>query len=199
MPIVQQFMMLLKTQGTADFIESMITCFAAPVIAGLKCGGLLNVSRRDPRIGRTWRTMRDRLTADLGLAFTEISINDTSVLLYLYRRDAVLEAISAAPVKNFLRSLGYGADFDAPEPHIETLVSRLRSGMPHEVGVFLGYPLEDVEGFIENEGRNSKFAGYWKVYGDEIGALQKFDAFRKSETESMSNVLEKAGAAPQAA
>ena len=37
---------------------------------------------------------------------------------------------------------------------------------PHEIGVFLGYPLEDVKGFIENKGKNFLYSGYWKVYSD---------------------------------
>lgn len=36
---------------------------------------------------------------------------------------------------------------------------------PHEVGFFLGYPAEDVVGFIRNKGQNFKFCGRWKVYG----------------------------------
>ena len=38
---------------------------------------------------------------------------------------------------------------------------------PHEVGLFLGYPLDDVTGFIEQKGKNYKCCGIWKVYGDE--------------------------------
>ena len=34
---------------------------------------------------------------------------------------------------------------------------------PHELGLLLGYPVEDVLGFIRNEGRNYLYCGYWKV------------------------------------
>jgi hypothetical protein len=197
MPIVQQFMMLMKTRSTADFIEAMIVCFAAPVIAGLKCGGLLRISRGDPRTGRTWALVRRRLARSLRLEFAELSVADDALLLFIYRRDAVRCAIAPIEVKNFLRSLGYEAEGDLPEPYIDTLVSRFKAGMPHEVGIFLGYPLEDVKGFMENGGRNSKFAGYWKVYGDENAAREKFCEFRRSETESMCNVLR--GSRPAAA
>ena len=39
-------------------------------------------------------------------------------------------------------------------------------GFPHELGNLLGIPLEDVEGFIQNEGKNCLYSGYWKVYRD---------------------------------
>ena len=45
---------------------------------------------------------------------------------------------------------------------------------PHEIGVFLGYPLEDVLGFIENGGRNCLYCGCWKVYANECAALEAF-------------------------
>ena len=50
---------------------------------------------------------------------------------------------------------------------------------PHEVGVFLGYPLEDVKGFIANGGKNCKCVGCWKVYCDECEAKKRFAAFQK--------------------
>ena len=45
---------------------------------------------------------------------------------------------------------------------------------PHEMGVLLGYPLEDVKGFINNRGRIFLYTGYWKVYSD---LQQKMDLF----------------------
>ena len=50
---------------------------------------------------------------------------------------------------------------------------------PHEIGLFLDYPLGDVVGFIENEGRNFKLAGFWKVYGDSRAASKLFAKFKK--------------------
>ena len=49
---------------------------------------------------------------------------------------------------------------------------------PHEVGLFLSYPPEDVKGFIENRAANAKCTGVWKVYGDEEQARQTFARYR---------------------
>ena len=38
---------------------------------------------------------------------------------------------------------------------------------PHEVGLFLSYPPEDVKGFIAHRANDFKCAGLWKVYGNE--------------------------------
>ena len=50
---------------------------------------------------------------------------------------------------------------------------------PHEIGVFLGYPLPDVIAYIRNGGRNCLCCGCWKVYFDEHGARRTFARFRK--------------------
>lgn len=52
---------------------------------------------------------------------------------------------------------------------------------PHEIGLFLGYPIEDVKGFIENKAECAKCVGCWKVYGDEEKAQKAFDKYKKCE------------------
>lgn len=48
---------------------------------------------------------------------------------------------------------------------------------PHEIGIVLGYPPEDIEGFKRYKGRNFKCCGYWKVYGNAERAQKMFDAY----------------------
>ena len=64
---------------------------------------------------------------------------------------------------------------------VAQLVRRMRGSaeFPHEVGLFLSYPPEDVKGFIENRAANAKCTGVWKVYGDEQQAQQTFDRYKK--------------------
>ena len=49
---------------------------------------------------------------------------------------------------------------------------------PHEIGVFLGYPLEDVKAFIRFRGAGYKVCGDWKVYGNQASAMHAFHCFR---------------------
>lgn len=59
------------------------------------------------------------------------------------------------------------------------VVRKSKSGMefPHEMGVLLGYPAEDVRGFIENKGRNFLYTGYWKVYKNLSYKMEMFHTF----------------------
>jgi hypothetical protein len=192
--LLLRFMMYLDTQDDAVFIESMIRCFAAPVTRGTKCASLLNLRRRDRDLRPSWARSRKKLERALSLKFAELSPGGQSPLLLIYREGPLMEALSSDGAKEMLLEYGYDDGFCAPGPYIREVSRRFRVGaIPHEVGLFLGYPHEDVRGFIENKGRNSKLSGYWKVYGDVTGALKKFAEFKKAEAESLSSLLERAG------
>ena len=104
-----------------------------------------------------------------------------AVLVYVYRpaRVAILLADSGALA--FLAGQGYTPG-DA-----DTLLGQLSARLccdadfPHEIGVFLGYPLADVIGFIRNRGKNFTACGYWKVYTDPAAAQAEFDRYKKCE------------------
>ena len=50
---------------------------------------------------------------------------------------------------------------------------------PHEIGVFLDYPLEDVIGFIRNRGSGFCCLGCWKAYSNAEAAEKTFALYRK--------------------
>ena len=83
-------------------------------------------------------------------------------------------------IRNKLKKYGYPESGGIDEC-LEHLSGRIRSSsdFPHEIGVFLGYPTEDVMGFIENKGENFKFCGCWKVYGCEQTARRTFSNYDK--------------------
>ena len=98
----------------------------------------------------------------------------------MYRAPRLQKILQDPEVLRFLQGSGYpeGDDLAA---HLSHLSKRLccEETFPHEIGVFLGYPLEDVVGFMVNKGKNYTCKGYWKVYGDPIQAEARFASFRK--------------------
>jgi len=80
-------------------------------------------------------------------------------------------------VTDFLGEYGYTADMSIDE-RLDILALRMNCGsFPHEIGAFLGYPVEDVRGFISNSGRNCLLCGYWKVYENAEKARQTFKTY----------------------
>lgn len=64
-----------------------------------------------------------------------------------------------------------------------------KSEFPHEIGIFLGYPIEDVKGFIKWQGRKYLFAGYWKVYAHLVETKELFQAYDKAKEQSIQEFL----------
>ena len=56
-----------------------------------------------------------------------------------------------------------------------------RTPFPHEIGFVLGYPIEDVDGFMSDGGQGARACGRWKVYGDVDEALRRFKELEREE------------------
>ena len=117
-----------------------------------------------------------------GVSMTLLRCKGGKALVYVYRPDDLACALEDADTRRFLSACGY-AGFGV-EDAIRTLRKRLRDtdAFPHEIGVFLGYPLADVLGFIANGGRNCLACGCWKVYSDPCCALRAFARYEKCKT-----------------
>ena len=99
-------------------------------------------------------------------------------LIYVYRPKYLSAILSEEEMVAFLEKNGYERHASMEEC-LDFLSSRLclDREFPHEIGVFLGYPLMDVVGFIENKGENYMYCGHWKVYGNLKKAVQKFTQY----------------------
>ena len=59
---------------------------------------------------------------------------------------------------------------------------------PHEVGLFLGYPPEDVLQYYTKKGRDYLFSGYWKVYTNPEKAIETFKMYDECRNHFMNGV-----------
>jgi hypothetical protein len=94
-------------------------------------------------------------------------------LLFLFDRALLEDTIFHDPIRQTLTGMGYPSRLSLPL-FLTHLQKQFNCGCPHEVGLFLGYPLEDVLGFIKNRGSRYKLCGPWKVYGDVEQARNNF-------------------------
>ena len=99
-------------------------------------------------------------------------------LIYVCRFSSLERDLKKPGVANFIKKYGY--ESTDPAYALERLRSRLaqREDFPHEIGLFLGYPLGDVKGFIEHHGKEYLCSGYWKVYQDEQKAKSTFQLYQ---------------------
>lgn len=100
-------------------------------------------------------------------------------LVYLCRPQRLENDLHKPGVQKFLRACGYQGEHW--EEALKELKERLHmcEKFPHEIGLFLDYPLVDVIGFIRNTGKNCKCSGCWKAYGNAKEAEKTFCKYKK--------------------
>lgn len=159
--------------------ESLLVDHASPTLAGLKTGTLFVCPTEDIRILRESLRQLNRQLVPRGVRILPVRCPNGRTLIYLYRPARLRQDLSDGTAKEILASRGYPTgDSDRC---VAELLRRMQSNaaFPHEVGLFLGYPSEDVSGFIAHGAKNAKCVGTWKVYGDEVAAQKKFALYRK--------------------
>lgn len=151
----------------------------APTLAGLKTASLFNLSFSTREELDQKVLMANQMLNDKGLYCEVLRLHQTSALIYVYRHQQLEMDLSRLESQQLLLKVGYSSV--VLRPCLELLKERLcyQETFPHEIGLFLGYPVEDVVGFIRHQGKNSKHTGYWKVYGDVVESIKLFTKFKK--------------------
>jgi len=157
-------------------LDWLLAAHCSPTLAGIKPACLVSCLQADyPDLPSRVAIYRQAF-AVRDIRFELIEQSNQRYLLLVYHRRLVEQHLSASGVASFLETFGYPVTLEA---QIERLKQRLEQpgDFPHEVGLFLGYPLEDVLGFVQHKGQDCKLCGYWKVYGDADAASQLFHRF----------------------
>lgn len=159
--------------------ESLILRHCSPTLAGLKTGSLFCCTYQNRQeMQQAVRFWNGRLQHK-GLRVLPLRYRKNKALLYFYRPGKLSIDLKNQTAIRLLFERGYS--LESPEKSISHLRKRLteQPDFPHEIGLFLGYPPEDVCGFIENGAANCKCVGCWKVYGNVEDAQKKFALYKK--------------------
>lgn len=157
-------------------IEASIVRFAAPVLAGIKPASLFSIPFNPFNISKIYRIKL--ILNTVGVDIKLMCSCKQRIRLFVFRPLILSELLKNQKVIDYLLKQGYKT-----QKGLYSLVSELKSRLnnsahfPHEVGIFLGYPLEDVIEFIMQKGKNSKFYGYWKVYSSPENARKQFKKY----------------------
>ena len=145
-------------------------------------------------------TMEDSMYNELynilggsGISYRRLSAAEGRCLVLFYREKELSEYLNRVGIRSFIREFGYlemGLDEMLERLSCRTaLFSREEIGYPHEIGIFFGYPVEDVQGFIRNAGREYLFLGYWKVYSNPMAAKMIFKEYDQAKVCAVNEFL----------
>ena len=124
----------------------------------------------------------------LGLDYVELKVEAESSLVLFYNPSTLAATLSERRNAMWLARMGYPSTATA-DGHLSSMLEHLvrRSGecdLPHEVGIFIGYPLKDVAGFMRNIPSTPVHNGVWRVYGDAHESLARMKVYAQIETEA---------------
>lgn len=159
-------------------IETQLALQCAPFITGLKVSNLLIIPKGNEEVVK-------RILNRTGISFYRLIQTRTKTTFLLFRRNELEEFLSDENVKNVFIRAGYkslqiGKILRTFSLRYEAYMQGDKS-FPHEMGLLLGYPVEDVVGFVENNGKNFLYSGYWKVYENQKAKVKLFDKFKVAE------------------
>ena len=161
-------------------LAQTITFHCAPTLTGIKPASL--VSRKNPQgsdLNGEIRQLNDLLNGH-GIFVERLCDCTQRNLLLVYRHHLLQRLLQTPRIRQFLQREGYPVSSDL-KACIDFLKKRIGASVefPHEIGLFLGYPVDDVMGFIEHRGQNFRMCGHWKVYSDEARAIGMFEKFNR--------------------
>ena len=162
----------------------------APALCGIKPACLFSMSSQNFSDGsehlRKWQPQFSKEQK----YFVPLKKDDGRFLFFVYDKKLLEKVCNNKQNLEYLASKAYPTDkgFSAV---LSELLHRLagNASFPHEVGLFLGYPLEDVIGFESKKAEGFKYSGIWKVYGDKEKAMHRMNLY-KSCTKTCMKLLD---------
>ncbi len=167
----------MELSGFGNFDE-LLAFHCSPVLSGLKPANLVALPSCAPEEADALLMDYNRQFKRRGLVFRKLCSCSERSLLLVYHEQKLKRILRDKGYRAYLVAAGYAQKASVKDDLLR-LEQRLQAGkgFPHEMGVFLGYPLEDILGFVLHRGDGCKYRGYWKVYGDVDRAKKMFAAY----------------------
>lgn len=159
---------------------------SASVLAGVKPAVLVRYTVREKLIALTdynlFTSHQEEIYQTLGLSRIVLKKSSTDLQILFYDKEKLKNYLESSPAAEFLQKQGYDTSTTLEEK-LELLKERFTSdSFPHEIGLFLGYPLKDVKGFTEGRKDYLRIQkSMWQVFDTAAESLQKMALFRKAE------------------
>lgn len=145
----------------------------APTLMGIKPSSLISLIDGSRNVLQIWAEHKEEICSHLETDYLEIKTSLGRTLVLFYKKRMLARHLAAADNQEFLMKNGYPRNLKLKEKLI-LLKNNFEDRCPPEIGIFLGFPLNDVQAFIEHQGSQYVLCRYWKVYHHPERAEQVF-------------------------
>lgn len=174
----------------------LLVCYCMPTLLKLKPSSLIHADKRKFADRVSFLNVLGEQLEPFGCSYAILYEDSSRLFLFIYHSKKLEETISSKEIIQFLEAWGYHLEGNA----VGNVIGKLKQefglyldshgAFPHEVGVILGYPVNDVKDFIKNNGADYILCGYWKVYHDVEGAVEIFNKYRQVRDNSIRLILD---------
>lgn len=179
----------LNSMEDKEYIEKYLLYNLSLVIAGVKPAVTITVKKNNYKLYNNWDTLCRSFIENLELNFIELRESINSIIVMIYDKSILESILTSEDNIEFLNNLGYPNSSSICD-YINTLKIRYEKyNCPHELGLFLGIPIEDVKDFMECTTKKCLLCKYWKVYNDSNTAQKTFNTYDKIKDYTMKNIL----------
>ncbi len=180
---------LMYIRENADFEKNTSLAVAincAPVLKGSKAANIMTVSLRE------FNQIKENISGT-DISYYLLRGKHDKFILYLYRENLLMKYLRRTDVKKFLAEYGYNTEkLFVMLVRLSIRAKEFFNGdgeFPHEIGAFLEYPIDDIRGFLENNGENCLLSGYWKVYRNVENTKKLFKKFDEERESSIKEIM----------
>lgn len=179
----------LDSMKDKEYIENFLVYNTSLVIAGVKPAVTIAMKKNNIKLYSNWNNFGKAFIKRLNLEFVELRESNESIIVMIYDEYVLEKELNTKDHLEFLFKLGYPHKVEIKE-YIRTLKSRYEKyHCPHELGLFLGIPFEDVKDFMECTTKKCLLCGYWKVYNNSSKAKTIFNKYDKVKEYTIKNML----------
>lgn len=186
--LLRKFIIRLNGLEEKEYILSTIAYGTAPTQKGMKPSSLMSFSTKGKNLYQLWEKYKYEICMDLSLDFFVLKETADYRLIMFYNSQLLKKHLCSRKNKEFLKGLGYKASMTFDQS-LWLLKKRFERICPHEIGVFLGIPVEDVLGFIKYNGDQCLFCSYWKVYHNPESARTLFQCYDRAKINVINSII----------
>ncbi|MCK4401353.1 DUF3793 family protein [bacterium] len=173
-----------KKEDQQDYLLKHLVLRLAPVLVGIKPASLLslcNCEYSGENHYDLWQKQKEDVISKLGISFRELKDTSRGEQVLFYNDDVLFNRITQPENLIFLKRFEYSF-CQGLEDYLEMLKARFNgSSFPHEIGLFLGYPLKDVKGFIEKKSFPLPVKCRWQVFYRPDESMRLMNMYKKAE------------------
>lgn len=186
--MVRDFYEHMKKLDGLAYLENYLKYQLAPVIHGLKPSLTVTITYHKQLVMH-WDENKHILLEKLGLEEILLRHTDAGIMVLIYNKQLLQKVLNDDKTQLFLTNLHYSScEVTKALAYLKYRYNKYHC--PHELGIFLGIPLDDVKDFMNCSTKKCMLRRYWKVYNNIENAKKIFDAYDYAKEQMLYHLTE---------